>query len=61
MGGGVKVGVVGTHGAWSSKRVGEVWGCVCVCVCVCVGGVPPLSLLRGPFIALLFLLVRFAM
>ena len=40
-GGGVKVGVVGMHRAWSSKRVGEVWGGVCVRVCI--GGVCPLS------------------
>jgi len=33
----------------------------CVCVCVCVGGVPYLSLLRGPFIALLFIPVRFVL
>lgn len=32
----MNVGVVGTHRAWSSKRVGEVW--VCVCLRMCWGG-----------------------
>ena len=58
-GGGVKVGVVGMHRAWSSKRGGEVWGCVWVFVYGWGGCALSLIAQRGPFITLLFLLVRF--
>lgn len=44
------VGVVETAQGLEQQEGGVKFGDVCVCVCVCVGGVPPLSLLRGPFI-----------